>query len=152
MRGIWNIASGFAALGLALAILSSTLFPARAADAEAAAAIEGEPAPPKTHFIKVGDFVIPVIRESQVTRHVSFAVSLEVTGDEKKTEVEEMMPRVKDAILRVLLAHMSRRREPDAVKEILKLKKKLRKAGNDLLGDETIDAILIENTLDRKIL
>ncbi len=59
---------------------------------------------------------------------------------------------MKDAILRVVRAHMSRRREPDAVKEILKLKKKLRKAGNDLLGDETIDAILIENTLDRKIL
>ncbi len=154
MRGIRNIASGFATLGLALVILSTAAFSARATDTEAAAATttEVEPAPPKTHFIRVGHFIIPVIRGSQVTRHVSFAVSLEVTGDEKKAEVEEMMPRVKDAILCELLTHMSRRREPDAVTEILKLKKKLRKASNDLLGDGTINAILIENTLDRKIL
>ncbi|MEQ9042614.1 MAG: flagellar basal body-associated FliL family protein [Alphaproteobacteria bacterium] len=150
MRGKINAAAGFGMVGLAFAILAAVVFPACAADATAA--VESAPALPKTHFVKVGDFVMPVIRGSQVTRHIALAISLEVTGDEKKAEIEKMMPRVKDAILVELHKYMSRRREPDAIQEIMKLKEKLLKTSNGLLGDGMVDSVLIENTLERKIL
>lgn len=136
----------FGAVALALAVFLASAFVAQAADAAA------EATAPKTQFVKIGDFVLPVIRENQVTHHVFLAVSVEVTGDEKKAEVERMMPRVKDAMLRELYKHMSRRRNPDAVEEILELKQKLRKVGNEMLEAAAINAVLIENMLERKIL
>ncbi len=104
------------------------------------------------HFINLGAFVIPVINGNQVTRHVSLAISVEVVGDEKKAEVEHMMPRIKDVVLRELHKHMSRRRNPDVVQDLLTLKRKLLKAGNALLGEGMLNEILIENSLERKIL
>ncbi|MCE2509893.1 MAG: flagellar basal body-associated FliL family protein [Alphaproteobacteria bacterium] len=150
MKCIRAIATGLAVIGLALVLFAAGVFPVAAAEEKAS--VETEPAPPKTYFVQVGNFIVPVIRGNQVTRHMALAVSLEVTGNEKKAEIEKVMPRVKDAILRELHKHMSRRRDPDGIKEIIKLKEKLLRISNSLLGDGMVDSILIENTLERKIL
>ena len=143
MKG-WPAVRSLAMVGLALSVALMAALPAWAADAEADTSA--------IHFIKLGAFVIPEVNGNQVTRHIALDISLEVTGDEKKAEVEYMLPRVKDTILRVLHKHMSRRRAPDASQDLLKLKRKIRRAGNALLGDGTINEVLIENTLERKLL
>jgi len=143
MKG-WQTIRNLAMAGLLFGVAFMAVPPVWAADAEADASA--------IHFVKLGAFVIPEVNGNQVTRHVLLEISLEVTGDEKKAEVEHMLPRVKDAVLRVLHRHMSRRRTPDAAQDILKLKRKIRKASNALLGDGMINEVLIENTLERKLL
>ncbi len=144
-----NLARGLAIAGF---LLGAGFFCGPNAPAWAADAEMPDAETPGVHFIELGAFVVPVINGSQVTRHVSLAISVEVTGDEKKAEVEHMLPRVKDVVLRELHKHMSRRRDPDTVQDLLKLKRKLRKAGNGLLGEGMLNDVLIENTLERKIL
>ncbi|PCJ59829.1 MAG: hypothetical protein COA65_05105 [Rhodospirillaceae bacterium] len=147
MKG-WQVVRNLAMAGLLFGVGFMAVPPVWAADAEGLAEADAS----AIHFIKLGAFVIPEVNGNQVTRHVLLEISLEVTGDEKKAKVEHMLPRVKDAVLRVLHRHMSRRRTPDAAQDILKLKRKIRKASNALLGDGMINEVLIENTLERKLL
>jgi len=144
----WRTVRNVAMVVLALGVGLMAALPAWAANAEMPAKADAS----AIRFIKLGAFVIPEVNGNQVTRHIALEISLEVTGDEKKAEVEHMLPRVKDTVLRILHKHMSRRRTLDISQDILRLKRKIRKAGNALLGDGMINEVLIENTLERKLL
>jgi hypothetical protein len=95
-------------------------------------------------------FVVPVIQGDDVTRQVSFLVTIETMGTVNREKVMTKRPQLQDGFLRDLYGVTAMK--PDAaVYDTDIIKVRLRRTSDKLLGDSVVDDILVSITYDRRV-
>ncbi len=129
------------ALVLALAV-PAWPGPAHAEDAHA-------PAPAGPIYVPVDPLVVPLIRGSDVRRHLIFVVQLEVADAAAGARVREMMPRLRDAYLRAL-ARLADRQDDTAPPDLERVKRGLATASGQVLGQHVVLDVLVHRSFVRR--
>jgi flagellar basal body-associated protein FliL len=95
-------------------------------------------------------FVVPVIQGNDVTRQVTFLITLETMGTDNRAKLMSKRPQLQDGFLRDLYGVIALR--PNAeVYDSESIKTRLRRVGDKVLGDGIIDDILVNVTYDRRV-
>ena len=95
-------------------------------------------------------FVVPVIQGNDVTRQVTFLVTLETMGSANRDKVMDKRPQLQDGFLRDLYGVIAVRPDTEVYDSTV-IKVRLRRVGERVLGEGIIDDILINVTYDRRV-
>ncbi|MGE5539833.1 MAG: hypothetical protein ACM30I_14535 [Gemmatimonas sp.] len=95
-------------------------------------------------------FVVPVIQGNDVTRQVSFLVTVETMGTVNREKVMGKRPQLQDGFLRDLYGFTAIKPDTE-VYDTDVIKVRLRRTSDRLVGDGVIDDILISITYDRRV-
>ncbi len=95
-------------------------------------------------------FVIPIVRNGRIARHVSLLITLETRGVANKDKILEARKRLRNSFLRDLHGVMSIRRKDGRSFKTSVLKKRLMAVSKRVLGEDIIRDILIEAALERR--
>jgi flagellar FliL protein len=111
------------------------------------------PAPEGEHaagaiFVAMEPFIIPVIQEDRVVKHMSLAVKLEVAGPAAEQKVKEFLPYIRDAFLTKLHTALSRS-DVNQNYDAPKLKRQLLAECEKVVGPGVVNNVLIENAVEK---
>ncbi len=89
-------------------------------------------------------FVVPILREGRVTQHLTLVLRLEFAAPEPREHIKELMPRLRDSLLKELHGVLAFRHvnEHDEILPIVR--ERLAKAGNDVFGPGRVSAVLVQ--------
>lgn len=115
-------------------------FVLRGAEPEVAAA------PPvlKFEYVELTPFVVPIIRERQVTQHLTVKVVLQVVAGTGVARTKALRPRLTDAFLSELHGLYDKRFVQDSADAVPILSKRLRQVGARVLGPGVIEDVLVQ--------
>ena len=105
----------------------------------------------RSELIDFALFVIPVIKEGRVVRHVTLKVVLQVSAAEGVANLEEITPRLKDAFFSELHSLYGMRYIQDSDDPLPVLKKRLILISKRLLGAEVLEDVLVRFEERRRI-
>jgi len=100
-------------------------------------------------FVDFDPLVLPIIRDGQVTQHLTFTIILEVSDELDRSQIYQYKPRLNDAYLRELHALYSHRLVQDRLNVEQLLGKRLLKVSRRILGTEMVNRVLV-SILDKK--
>jgi hypothetical protein len=138
---------------LLTAVLAAGRERALAADASDSGAAK---APPDwinqkaSEYYTMPAFVVPVIKGDDVTRQVTFLVTLETAGSANRQKLLDKRPQLQDGFLRDLYGVIAVRPDTE-VYDATVIKARLRRVGDRVLGEGIIDNILVNVTYDRRV-
>ena len=118
----------------------------RSAHAEDA---HGAPASTGPLYVPIAPLVVPLIRGSDVRRHLIFVVQLEVADANAGARVREMMPRLRDAYLRAL-ARLADRQDDSTPPDLERVKRGLAAASGTVLGEHVVLDVLVQRSFVRR--
>jgi hypothetical protein len=95
-------------------------------------------------------FVVPVIKGNDVTRQVTFLVTLETMGSANREKLMDKRPQLQDGFLRDLYGVIAVRPETDVYDSAV-IKERLRRVSDRVLGGGIVDNILVNVTYDRRV-
>lgn len=115
---------------------------------------EGEPeeevvdlGPPPV-YLEMPSLTIPVIRGGAVARYIVLKVSLELVDKSMEEDVNERIPRLRDAFLRDLHGYFGTIPVGERL-NVLPVKKRLAKVSRAVLGKGVVQDILITNAFSK---
>ena len=100
-------------------------------------------------FVDFDPLVLPIIRDGQVTQHLTFTIILEVSSDLSRIQIFYHKRRLNDAYLRELHGLYSHRLVQDRPNVEPFLGKRLLEVSRQVLGTEKVNRVLV-SILDRK--
>ncbi len=96
-------------------------------------------------------FVVPIVRNGRIARHVSLLVTLETRGVANKDKILEARKRLQDSFFRDLHGVMSIRRKDGKSFKTSVPKKRLMAASKRVLGEDIVRDILIKVAFERRL-
>lgn len=112
--------------------------------AEAKAAEEGGEGG-KLTYVPMDAIVLPIIDRNGISQTISLVVSLELKDATKLEEVKEKLPRLADAFLSDMYGTLSKKAAMEhGVIKVSMLKERLTGITNKMLGEETINGVLLQ--------
>jgi flagellar basal body-associated protein FliL len=94
-------------------------------------------------YVSIDNMAFPVNTGAAVDHYVGIDLKLEVADGRKVGEIEILVPRIRDAILRD--AHKSLPRRADNIESIdlVKVKERAKAKANEVLGNELVARVLV---------
>ncbi len=123
------------------------------AEAEAKAKAEEESAQKEAvQFVEIDPLVLPILDGNGVSQVVSVVVVIEIPEGLETSAVKKMSPRLKDAYIQDMYGALNRKASMSGgVIEVQKLKARLTKITKKILGDETVNDVLLQVVQQRPI-
>jgi flagellar FliL protein len=109
----------------------------------------GKKGQPETNFIQLDPFVVPVIRNGQLQRHVTLSLTIEANNPASRTKVEAAMPRVRDAFARDLHALLAVVPYDGSGALLQSITQRLARVAERTVGGGLIKAVLLQGAVDR---
>ena len=103
-----------------------------------------------TEYYTLQPFVVSIVRDGRVARHVSLLITLETRGLANKDKILEARKRLQHSFFRDLHGVMSVRRKDGKSFKTSVLKKRLMAVSKRVLGEDIVRDILIEVALERR--
>ena len=100
-------------------------------------------------FVELDPLIVPVIREGRVSQHLTVSIIVQVDSDPKVDLIYAARRQLLDGYLTELHALYSHRIVQDNPDPIPLLRKRLLTVSRELLGQETVDRVLV-TVIDRK--
>jgi hypothetical protein len=117
-----------------------------AAEAEAETAAEAEVATAaRKRFVNLDPIVLPIIREGQVTLHLTVVLSVELVNLTPKEEIEQMRRPLRDAIFTELHGIFALRYVQEKGFDLPIVRELLLRASRRVLGEDEVRAVLVRN-------
>lgn len=103
-------------------------------------------------FVELSPFVLPIIDPNGVSQVVSMVVALEVNSEEAAAKVQQYEPRLKDAFLQDMYGALNRYAALKGGQIRLSIiKKRLALASKRVLGEDVVQAVLLQVVQQRPI-
>ncbi len=103
-------------------------------------------------FIELDPLILPIVDGSGVTQVVSLVVVLEVPDHEAALKVEKFKPRLKDAFIQDLYGTLHRSASKgEELLPVSNVRARLNKASVRVLGEDTVNGVLLQVVQQRKI-
>jgi len=109
----------------------------------------GKKGQPETNFVQLDPFVVPVIRNGQLQRHVTLSLSIEAKDPASRAKVEAAMPRVRDAFARDLHAFLAVVPYDGSGALLQSMTRRLARVAERAVGGGLIKAVLLQGAADR---
>ncbi|MFN0042618.1 MAG: flagellar basal body-associated protein FliL [Alphaproteobacteria bacterium] len=106
---------------------------------------------PLTNFVPLEPFVVPIIRNGQLQRHVTLSITIEAKDQDAKGKVEASMPRLRDAFARDLHAYLAVVPYDGSGALLQAMMQRLARVADGAVGAGRIKAVLLQGVGDRKI-
>ena len=119
-----------------------------AGQAEQAAAVSTTATP---MYVTLPAFVVPLIREGVVTRHLTLGIQVEVQGQKAFDALQGRLPVLTDAFLTELYSLYSLRYVQEHAEELQLAKRRLLEAGERVLGPGVLSGVLVTGVEVRKL-
>lgn len=94
-------------------------------------------------------FVLPILREGQVTQHLTLVLRLELAGPMERLEFKKYSTALRDALFTELHGIFAFRHVQDGAEATPLVRERLVAAGNQVLGPGKIKAVLVEGVSRR---
>ncbi len=112
---------------------------------------QGKTSGPPTNFVSLEPFVVPIIRNGQLQRHVTLAIVIEAKDQDAKGKVEAAMPRLRDAFVRDLHAYLAVVPYDGSGALLQAMMQRLARIADGAVGAGHIKAVLLQGAADRKV-
>ena len=113
---------------------------------------EGKEASANFDYVELEPLILPIVDKNGVSQVVSMVIALEVKDISVSDEVRRLEPRLKDAYIQDLYGVLN---EHAALKggviQVAYLKKRLNKISYDVLGNETVNDVLLQVVQQRPL-
>lgn len=117
---------------------------------EKAAKKEGEKI--EYQYVELAPLILPIIDEYGVSQTVSLVVSLEVTDPYNVDKIKKMTPRLKDAYIQDMYGALNKHAAlKNGVVQVSKLKKRLSKISDKVMGEGVVNDVLLQVVNQRPI-
>lgn len=104
------------------------------------------------YFVKMGHYVLPVIRNDDLKAQVSISIGVEVGSSAAVDKVHALMPVLRDAYFRDLnRTAVWRDPETGYSLPLVQVKRRLRRISDRILGPGVIREVLVGGILERKL-
>ncbi len=94
-------------------------------------------------------FVLPILRQGQVTEHLTLVLTMEFTKPRTKDEFKEVVPRLRDSLFSELHGILAFRHVYERDRVLPLVGDRLKKAGNEVLGQGVLSGVLIKGVSSR---
>lgn len=112
---------------------------------------QGKTSGPPTNFVTLEPFVVPIIRNGQLQRHVTLAIVIEAKDQDAKGKVEAAMPRLRDAFVRDLHAYLAVVPYDGSGTLLQAMMQRLARIADGTVGAGRIKAVLLQGAADRNV-
>ena len=103
-------------------------------------------------YVELDPLILPIVDDSGLSQTVSLVVALEVDGASKRSKVESMSPRLKDAYIQDLYGMLNKHAAlKGGVIQVDLLKKRLMVVSERVAGEGTIEDVLLQVVQQRPI-
>lgn len=103
-------------------------------------------------FVELDPLMLPIVDNNGVHQVVSLVVALEVADEEIAGRVEQMKPKLTDAIIQDTYGILNRHAAMNGgLIEIQEIKARLNKVANDVMGDDEVHDVLLQVVQQRPI-
>ena len=120
-------------------------------EADSAQAVEEESLVRATHVIKLDPIILPVIREGQVTLHVTVVVVIELTKAVPLSELRVFSHPLRDSMLSELHGMYASRYVQERGYNLPVVKERLSKAAERVLGAGSVKAVMLKDINKRAL-
>jgi len=103
-----------------------------------------------TEYYTMPQFVVPVIEGNVVTRQITLLVTLETIGSANREKLMDKREQLQDVFLRDMYGVLAIHR-PDGQSYDNALRARLRRVGDQVMGEGVIENILVKTTYDRPL-
>ena len=111
---------------------------------EAAAEAEQPELANGQRVFELDPFLLPIIREGQVTQHLTIVMRLELSTPEDKDEFKKIVPRLRDALFSELHGIFAFRHVQEGGESLPIVRDRLIDAGDRVLGEGRIKALYVQ--------
>ena len=103
-------------------------------------------------FVELDPLILPIVDRNGVSQVVSMVVTLEVYDDKSAKKVEHMIPKLKDAYIQDLYGALNKHASlKGGVIQVSDIKKRLHKISHKVVGEEYVNAVLLQVVQQRPI-
>ena len=102
-------------------------------------------------YVDMNNLTIPIIRNRRIERHILLRVTLEMVDEDAKEEVKPFLPRVKDAFIKDMYDYYSYQAPGQSGINTDAIKKRLKVAGDRVVGKGKIRNVLIQAAFERGV-
>jgi hypothetical protein len=120
-------------------------------EADSAEAVEEESLVSMARFIEVDPIVLPVIREGQVTLHVTTTITVELFQPVEKEQVREFSRRLRDTMLSELHGIYAIRYVQERGYDLPIVKQRLGQAAERVLGEGSVKGVIVKDVNKRAL-
>ena len=108
--------------------------------------------PNRPHYVKISPIVVPVISDKGIEQTISLIVALEVKDKKTADDIIKISPRLSNAFLQDLYGAIDRKYlVRSGVVDVSRVKLKLEKAANRVLGDGMVQSVLVQAVSQRPV-
>ena len=147
-RSILRIAAlGVAALAVLPVAVPSTVMPAHASE-------KSEPPPrkhqlPANRYYTLQPFTLPLFDGEEVVEQMTIVIALELASDDKRPDVERMVPMIRDVMYRELFRMVSFRHKGQPMPDVDMFKARLSRAIRVVAGEKLVKSLLVQQAFER---
>jgi hypothetical protein len=111
----------------------------------------GAPMPVGGQYFRLDPFTIPVMSHTEVVRHLTFIVTLELRNESMRSRVLQRLPVLRHALNTALLHLVGVERSDGTLPPIAAVKSRMLDVTREVIGPETVRAILMESVYERRL-
>ena len=103
-------------------------------------------------FVELDPLILPIVDRNGVSQVVSMVVTLEVYDSKSAEKVTKMTPKLKDAYIQSLYGTLNKHASlKGGVIQVSDIKKQLQKISHKVVGEEYVNAVLLQVVQQRPI-
>ena len=103
-------------------------------------------------YVELDPLILPIVDNSGVNQVVSLVIAIEVADQLKKDKVKAMSPKLKDAYIQDLYGMLNKHAAlKGGIVQVAKIKERLNKVTNKVLGDDISNDVLLQVVQQRPI-
>jgi len=147
-RPILRVAAlAVAALAAVAIVVPSTVGPAHAS--------EKNGPPPRKHqlpanrYYTLQPFTLPLFDGEDVVDQMTIVIALELASDDKRQDVERIVPMIRDVMYRELFRMVSFRRKGQPLPDVDMFKARLSRAIRVVAGEKLVKSLLVQQAFER---
>lgn len=102
-------------------------------------------------YVDMSNLAIPIIRNRRIEKHILLRITLEMVDEDAKEDVKPFLPRIKDAFIKDMYDYYSYQPPGQTGIDTDVIKKRLKAAGERLVGKGAIRNVLIQAAFERGV-
>jgi hypothetical protein len=152
MNPALSIRSILCAAALAAGALAVLAMPLTVTTAQAA---EKHASPPKksnlpaTRYYTLSPFTLPLFDGEEVVEQMTIVIALEMVSNDRRAEIEHLVPKIRDVMYRELYNMVTFRRRGAPIPDVDLFKVRLLRAIRVVAGDKLVKTLLVQQAFKR---
>ena len=108
-------------------------------------------APTGGQYYRLDPFVVPIMGREAVARHLTVAVTLELTDENKRDMVRDKLPLLRHGLNTALYQLVGVQRTDGSLPPLATMKRRMLDVSREVVGPQVVRDVLMESVYERKL-